>query len=77
MAQPTAEDILARAQALSARERLGLVSHLLDEIEGPDDAAWTEAWRAELLRRYQDPLERGGSCWEDVKARALRPERAR
>jgi len=71
MAQPSVAEVLALARALSPGDRLGLVSELIDELEGPEDEAWASAWKAELDRRMQDSTERTGATWEEVRARAL------
>jgi putative addiction module component (TIGR02574 family) len=65
------------ALALDPVDRLRLASELIDSVEGPSDAEWTDAWAAELRRRStgaDDREARGlprGSEWSDVRARLL------
>ena len=64
-------------QALSAEERLRLISALWDSlVHAPEEVPVTDAQRRELdrrLDRYQRGLTRLHS-WEDVRARIERAE---
>jgi putative addiction module component (TIGR02574 family) len=64
-------------QALSADERLRLISVLWDSlVDAPDDVPVTDAQRRELdhrLDRYQRGVTQLHS-WEDVRARIERDE---
>lgn len=66
----TALEVFSLAHALSAEEKLALVSELLNDVEGPADETWVAAWVEELHRRAADPAERTGATGEDVIARA-------
>jgi len=64
-------------QALSAEERLQLISALWDSlVDSPEDVPLTDAQRRELDRRL-DRYQRGLTqlhSWEDVRARIERDE---
>ena len=61
------EDVLR----LPADERSAVAAALIDSLESGEEAAISEAWRAELLKR-RDDLRSGRSAaqpWADVRAR--------
>jgi putative addiction module component (TIGR02574 family) len=64
-------------QALSAEERLRLISELWDSLaDSPEDVPFTDAQRREIDRRL-DRYERGLTqlhSWEEVRARIERDE---
>ena len=64
-------EVLALVAKLSTEDKLGLVAKVMNDVEGPEDEAWSEAWRAELDRRMADPEEESGASWSEVRARAL------
>ena len=62
---------LVDALSLSPRERLELVTELLDSVEGQTDPEWDAAWNMEIaarLRAAEGRSERGGR-WTDVQSR--------
>ena len=65
------DHLLDEALLLPTDERSALVVALLDSIEGRDDPAVSEAWRAEILRRKAGL--RDGSIraapWAEARAR--------
>jgi putative addiction module component (TIGR02574 family) len=65
--------LAAQALALDPADRLRLAAELIDSVEGPPDARWTEVWKAELRRRSEaaDAREARGSEWSEVRARLL------
>lgn len=73
MAQPDADELLARALDLPVDERLSLAAKLIDSVEGPEDPEWSSAWAAELDRRMAQ-VEAGEvelEDWQTVKANLL------
>jgi putative addiction module component (TIGR02574 family) len=61
------EDVLR----LPAEERSAVAAALIDSLESSDEAAVSEAWRTELVKR-RDDLRSGratGQPWADVRAR--------
>jgi len=61
------EDVLR----LPAEERSVVAAALIDSLESSDEAAVSEAWRTELVKR-RDDLRSGratGQPWADVRAR--------
>jgi putative addiction module component (TIGR02574 family) len=61
------EDVLR----LPAEERSAVAAALIDSLESTDEAAVSEAWRMELLRR-RDDLRAGrltAQPWASVRAR--------
>ena len=64
-------EVLELVSRLSTEEKLGLVAKVIDEVEGPEDETWSEAWRTELDRRMADPEEETGATWAEVRQRAL------
>jgi putative addiction module component (TIGR02574 family) len=71
MASIPASDLLARALALPAEERVALATELLDSVEAPEDLSWTEAWAAELDSRLKSIDEGTEKCvpWEELRAK--------
>lgn len=67
-------DLATQALALDPADRLRLAAELIDSVEESEDPVWTDAWRAELLRRTQaaDGREARGSTWAEVRTRLLR-----
>jgi len=65
------DHLLDEALGLPTDERSALVVALLDSLEGSADAAISEAWREELIRRRGEL--RSGSVrtvpWAEAKAR--------
>ena len=55
----TLRKIADDALALPEQDRLALAAELIDSVEGPEDAEWSEAWSAELDRRVAE-AERTG-----------------
>jgi putative addiction module component (TIGR02574 family) len=72
MASPNLAEILDFVRDLSPRDNLGLVSELVNDLEGSEDEGWANAWREELDRRLNDPTERTGAAGDEVIARARR-----
>jgi putative addiction module component (TIGR02574 family) len=72
MSAPNPAELLDLVRDLSPRDKLRLVSELVNDLEGPEDEAWASAWREELDRRMGDPAERTGDTGDDVIARARR-----
>ncbi|MBI2900284.1 MAG: addiction module protein [Planctomycetes bacterium] len=68
-----AKKILAKALALSDKERLELATELIASVDGPPDGDWDALWLAELDRRVQRAREigQGGGDWTTVRARIL------
>jgi putative addiction module component (TIGR02574 family) len=61
------EDVLR----LPAEERSAVAAALIDSLESTDEAAVSEAWRMELIRR-RDDLRAGrltAQSWASVRAR--------
>lgn len=65
------DHLLDEALGLPTDERSALVVALLDSLEGSADAAVSDAWRAELIRRRSEL--RAGTVrtvpWAEAKAR--------
>ena len=61
------EDVLG----LSADERSAVAAALIDSLESGEEAAVSEAWREELLKRRADLRSRRAveQPWSDVRAR--------
>ncbi len=61
------EDVLG----LSADERSAVAAALIDSLESGEEAAVSEAWREELLKRRADLRSRRAVAqpWSDVRAR--------
>ena len=64
-------EVLELVSQLSTEDKLGLVAKVIDDVEGPEDEAWSEAWQTELDRRMADPEEETGATWAEVRQRAL------
>ena len=65
------DHLLDEALGLPTEERSALVVALLDSLEGADDAAVSDAWRAEVTRRRAE-LRAGVTHalpWAEAKAR--------
>jgi len=66
-------DLLERAMELEPDKRLSLATKLLDSVEEPEKADWSDAWAAEIDRRIQS-LRDGTAqpvSWESVRDEAL------
>lgn len=65
------DDVLDKALALAPDERSAVALALLDSLDGEDDLAVSDAWRAEI--RCRKEALRSGSVqavsWEQAKAR--------
>ena len=64
-------EVLELVSQLSTKDKLGLIAKVINDVEGPEDEAWSEAWRTELDRRMADPEEETGATWAEVRERAL------
>jgi putative addiction module component (TIGR02574 family) len=65
------DHLLEEALGLPAEERSALVVALLDSLDGADDPAVSDAWRAEVRRRRAE-LRAGATRavpWAEAKAR--------
>lgn len=65
------DHLLEDALRLSAEERSAVAAALIDSLESADEAAVSEAWRSELLKRREN-LRSGrvhGLPWAEVRAR--------
>ncbi len=66
---PSGEELLRAAMQLSEDDRIVLAGRLLESVAPPiDDARWTETWRREVARRWEE-MESGqvqGIPWSDV-----------
>jgi putative addiction module component (TIGR02574 family) len=65
------DHLLSEVLGLPADERSALTAALVDSLEGTDDAAVSEAWRKELIRR-RDDLRSGAlkaTPWTEAKKR--------
>jgi putative addiction module component (TIGR02574 family) len=62
------ERLLAQALALPPAERLGLVTKLLDSVEGAPEPALQDSWLAELDRRAAKMDNGDGHDWSSVEA---------
>jgi putative addiction module component (TIGR02574 family) len=65
------DHLLGEALGLPADERSALAAALVDSLEGADDAAISEAWRKELVRR-RDELRSGAAKatpWAEARVR--------
>jgi putative addiction module component (TIGR02574 family) len=71
MTERSVAEVLELVSQLSTSDKLGLVAEVINDLEGPEDEAWSSAWRAELDRRMAEPGERTGASWEEVRQRAL------
>lgn len=67
-------DLAVQAFTLDPGDRLRLAAELIDSVEGPADARWTDAWREELRRRSDaaDRREVRGAEWSEVRTRLLK-----
>jgi putative addiction module component (TIGR02574 family) len=65
--------LATQALALDPADRLRLATELIDSVEGPPDARWTEVWKSELRRRSEaaDGRDVRGPDWSEVRARLL------
>lgn len=65
------DHLLEEVLSLSADERSVVAAALIDSLEGSEEAAVAQVWRAELLKR-RDDLRAGRSAaqpWAEVRAR--------
>jgi hypothetical protein len=69
----SAERILHDALGLPEPERVRIATEILASLDGPPDAAWNDAWLAELQRRERAAAARGEPAdeWTEVRARIL------
>jgi putative addiction module component (TIGR02574 family) len=68
MSDAELKQLLAQALALPPAERLGLVTKLLDSVEGSPDPVWQNTWLAELDRRAAKMDNGDGHDWSSVEA---------
>jgi hypothetical protein len=69
MMTPKAQALLDAALSLSDQDKTALAEALLEALAGPESPGTDEAWKREVMRRYQalETREPPSIRWDDLK----------